>query len=160
MRIYFLISLVVSMIAISGCQETNPVVPDAYTINGTIAFADSNFSDQGTGKYMIYAWDKNIWFPLAGNPTSEQEIEIVKENNKYVLGYRYRLANVNSGSYVVSIQYIDGSVRKILGIYSCNLPLDSACLQTPSEFATIVTTEGLINIDFNSNADTSVVINP
>ncbi|SRR5690606_5371379 len=160
MRAIILVITVFLMAVVSGCQETNPVVPDAYTINGTIAFVDSNFSDQGTGEYRVVAWGKSAWYPQIGGPAREQVLDIIKEDNKYVLGYRYRLAEMPSGSYVVSLQYVEGATRKTLGIYGCNLPLDSNCYKAPSKIATIVTTEGLVNIDVTSFADTSAVVNP
>ncbi len=141
-------------IFIFGCYEGIKPVPDAYTLNGRITFVDSNFTEQN-GQYIVYAWRESIWFPLAGNPTSEQVIDIRKVNNKYVLSYDYRLAEVSSGTYVVSVQYVDSNVRKVMGIYGCNIPIDTACFQTPTKYATIVTTEGLLNIDISSHADTS-----
>jgi hypothetical protein len=160
MRAKILIVLIIISVFVWGCQETNPVVPDAFTINGTIAFTDSNFAVGGSGQYIVTAWEPANWYPLGGNAISSQVVDVRKENNKYILGYRYRLANVPAGSYVVSVQYHDANAIKIMGIYGCNIPLDSTCLKTPTKYAKIVTSEGILGIDFNVNADTSIIINP
>ncbi|MCB0721806.1 MAG: hypothetical protein KDC42_05845 [Ignavibacteriae bacterium] len=154
--IRYLIILFVVLLVYS-CQETNPVVPDAYTINGRVTFVDSNFTLGGAGQYTVYAWRKENWNPLAGNPASEQVVNIVKENNQYVMSYQYRLAEVPSGTYVAALMYTDGlSFFKTLGVYSCTIPpTDTACYLSPNKYATIRTTEGLIDIDITAYGDTA-----
>jgi hypothetical protein len=140
-----------------SCNETHILLPDSHTLNGKITFIDSNFTLGGGGQYVVYAWREPRWYPLSGDPTSSQVIDIVKTNNKYVLEYQYRLANVTAGTYVASLMYTDGSsFFKILGVYSCTIPpVDSTCFRTPNRYATIVTTEGLLDIDIMAYGDTT-----
>lgn len=155
MRAINLVSIFLLTAFLYSCQETNPVVPDAYTINGRITFVDSNFTLGGPGQYVVYAWPKTLWNPLQGSPVSSQVIDIVKQNNKYVLQYQYRMAEVPSGTYVAALMYTDGNTFfDVLGVYSCTAG-DSACYKVPTKYATIVTTEGLLDIDISANADTS-----
>ncbi|MCB0725431.1 MAG: hypothetical protein KDC73_12110 [Ignavibacteriae bacterium] len=144
-------------VVVYSCQETNPVVPDAFTLNGKVTFVDSNFTLGGAGEYTVYAWRKDNWNPFGGNPVSSQVVNIVKQNNKYVMQYQYRLAEVPSGTYVATLMYSDGSsFFKILGVYSCTVPpTDTACYLSPNKYATIRTSEGLLDIDITAYGDTA-----
>ena len=157
MRAINYIIILLLTVFIYSCQETNPVIPDAYTINGKLTFIDSNFTLGGAGQYIVYAWPKSLWNPLGGNPASSQVVDIVKQNNKYVLQYQYRMSQVPSGSYVATLMYSDGATFfKILGVYSCTIPpIDTMCYQSPAKYATIITTEGILNIDITAYGDTS-----
>lgn len=152
---YLLILLLT--VFIYSCQETNPLLPDAFTLNGKVTFVDSNFTLGGGGQYIVYAWPKDLWYPLGGNPVSSQVIDIVKQNNQFVLQYQYKLTQVPSGSYVATLMYTDqNTFFRILGVYSCVVPpTDTMCYQSPSKYATIITTEGLLDIDITAYGDTS-----
>jgi hypothetical protein len=158
MRAINYLSILLLTAFLYSCQETNPIVPDAYTINGKLTFVDSNFTIGGAGQYIVYAWPEPLWNPLGGNPASSQVIDIIKANNKYVMQYQYRLAQVPSGTYVAALMYTDGNTFfKVLGVYSCTIG-DTACYQVPNRYATIVTTEGILDIDITANGDTSAAI--
>ena len=161
MRAFNILILLVLLMGLTSCDETTKVNPDAFTLNGRVTFADSSFKlngSTGTDAYYVFAWKRANW-PLVTAANYSQKIDIVKQNNKYVLSYDYRL-EATTGMWVVGVYYKNDLLPqgRILGLYGCNLS-DTACFQSPYQIAHITTTEGLLNIDVDTWADTSKAYN-
>ena len=156
---FVIVFIVVMSIVVYSCDTVESPNPLANTINGTIFFADTNFTTSG-GSYNLFVYDNNDW-PLAGTPVYSNTINISKDgNNAFITEYQYTTSEVPSGSYVVSVIYQNSGNQKVLGIFGCDTSHSLTCYNSPSRLATIVTTEGLRGIDILSWADTSQQINP
>jgi len=134
---------------------------DASTIKGMVTFVDTNFVLSG-GIYLISAYPSTGW-PPSGPPTAYDSIIIKRSNNVLDLDYSYKLKNLNSGQYVVSVGFrkYTGGQSPIMSIYGCDTlraiyPGGLECLFNPTLKATIgPLNEGVTGVNMISWSDTT-----
>lgn len=143
------------MYVLYSCTEITSPRADAYTINGKITFVDSNFAPSG-GYYVAASYQLGNWSSRI-DPRFSPPIVPRKVNDSTILEYPYRIADVPSGFNVVDVEFIDtvANARYAMGVYGCDTSHQSSCYLNPPLRAEIVTTSGVLNIDFKSHADTS-----
>lgn len=142
-------------------KSTTPAGPDARTINGTVNFVDTNFILSG-GTYLISAYPSTGW-PPTGGPTAYDTIKITRTNNVLNLSYNYKLKDLNSGNYVVSVGFrkTTGGQSPIMSVYGCDTArflngAGSSCFLSPPKHATIgASGEGTEGINMLSWSDTA-----
>jgi len=134
---------------------------DAGTIKGMVTFVDTNFVLSG-GIYLISAYPSTGWPPMGG-PTSYDTISITRTNKILDLIYNYKIQNVNTGDYVVSIGFRknSGGQSPLMSVYGCDTlrtiyPGGIECFLNPTLKATIgPLNEGATGIDMISWSDTA-----
>jgi hypothetical protein len=130
-------------------------VAEAYSVNGKVTFVDSNFVS-GTGYYVAASYLLGNWTSRT-NPRYSAPIVPRKVNDSTILEYTYKITGVQSGENVVDVEFIDTSSGSnfVMGVYGCDTSHQSSCYLSPPLRANIVTTSGVLNIDFKTWADTS-----
>jgi len=142
-------------------DETTPVQatgPEANTINGTVSFVDTNFVLSG-GSYLISAYPSSGWPPMGG-PTAYDTIKITRTNNILNKSYSYKLRDVSSGDYVISVGFrkATGGQSPIMSVYGCDTARAqySTCFLNPPLKATIGSqNQGTEGINLLSWSDTT-----
>jgi hypothetical protein len=150
--------IIIAIALLSGCSkdDTNPTSSnptyDAYSINGTLTFVDTNFiSDTTNGAYYVAVF--STW---PGPPAAYSKIFPTKSNGKYTANYK--VVVTANGGYVVSTAWIKKNpyASLILGVYDvAGKDTSRASLTGSHPLATIADGKGVGNINYNSYIDTT-----
>lgn len=156
-KISFVIILIVLAYSCSD-DPTQPVGPEARSINGMVNFVDTNFILTG-GSYLIAAYPSTGWPPMGG-PAAFDTIKLSRTGNILNKSYNYKLRDLNPGDYVVTVGFrkLTGGQSPIISVYGCDTARAqySQCFLNPPKRATIgPENQGTENINMLSWADTT-----
>lgn len=132
---------------------------DAYSINGTITFADTLFGPITNGSYIVAAFTS--WPPPPAPPAAYDSCRITKVGNVYTA--TFKMYAPTDGKYFISSGWrrLTGGASPVMGIYGCDtmhfIPPSQTCpVDTAQMLKAIITGgKGIGNVNFLSWADTT-----